>query len=102
MNPHYHAVGTRAEHRCEYCHAPEAIFNFPFEVEHIVPPDRGGAQDESSLALACRACNLFKSNHVEAADNETRTTVRYDRGLQLAAVIWILSRWSPRRPEPSR
>lgn len=33
MNPHYHAVGTRAEHRCEYCHAPEAIFNFPFEVE---------------------------------------------------------------------
>ena len=76
MNPHYHAVGTRAEHRCEYCHAPEAIFNFPFEVEHIVPPDRDGSQDESNLALACRACNLFKSNHVEAADNETRTTVR--------------------------
>lgn len=35
MNPRYHAVSTRAEHRCEYCHAPEATFNFPFEVEHI-------------------------------------------------------------------
>ncbi len=67
MNPHYHAVGTRAEHRCEYCHAPEAIFNFPFEVEHIVPPDRDGTEDEENFALACRACNLFKSNHVEAA-----------------------------------
>ena len=50
MNPHYHAVGTRAEHRCEYCHAPEAIFNFPFEVKHIVPPDRDGAQDGSGIA----------------------------------------------------
>ena len=37
MNPNYPFVAERACHRCEYCHAPEAIFNFPFEVEHIVP-----------------------------------------------------------------
>jgi hypothetical protein len=55
MNLFYHAVGNRAEHRCEYCHAPEAIFNFPFEVEHIVPPDRDGSQEVGKLALACRA-----------------------------------------------
>jgi hypothetical protein len=32
MNPHYEVVALRAGHRCEYCHAPEAVFNFPFEV----------------------------------------------------------------------
>jgi len=30
MNPHYARVAQRAGHRCEYCRAPEAVFNFPF------------------------------------------------------------------------
>ena len=71
MNPHYSQVAERAAHRCEYCQAPEAIFNFPFEVEHIVPPGRGGADDESNLALSCRSCNLYKSDHLEAVDPAT-------------------------------
>jgi hypothetical protein len=54
MNPHYPLVARRADHRCEYCRAPEAVFNFPFEVEHVVPSSRGGADDESNLCLACR------------------------------------------------
>lgn len=37
MNPFYTLVADHAAHRCEYCHAPELVFNFPFEVEHIVP-----------------------------------------------------------------
>ena len=49
MNPRYAAVAERAGHRCEYCHAPESIFNFPFEVEHIVPTAHGGVDDESNL-----------------------------------------------------
>ena len=76
MNPHYPFVAERAGHRCEYCHAPEAIFNFPFEVEHIIPPTRGGVNDETNLALSCRACNLHKSNHLDGADPETQTDVR--------------------------
>ena len=36
MNPRYSAVAERAGHRCEYCGAPEVVFNFPFEVEHII------------------------------------------------------------------
>jgi hypothetical protein len=36
MNPRYVQVALRAEHRCEYCHAPEVVFNFPFEVEHVI------------------------------------------------------------------
>jgi hypothetical protein len=37
VNPSYPRVAARAGHLCEYCRAPELIFNFPFEVEHIIP-----------------------------------------------------------------
>lgn len=62
MNPQYRRVAQRAAHKCEYCGAPEAIFNFPFEVEHIIPQSQGGVDDETNLALSCRACNIHKSN----------------------------------------
>ena len=42
MNPHHAEVARRASHRCEYCHAPEVVFNLPFEVEHVVPLVGGG------------------------------------------------------------
>ena len=76
MNPNYPLVAKRAAHHCEYCHAPEAIFNFPFEVEHIIPVAHGGSNDDMNLALACRACNLHKSNHLDGVDPETKTAVR--------------------------
>jgi hypothetical protein len=75
MNSHYGWVAERAGHRCEYCQAPEAIFNFAFEVEHILPPGRGGSDDGSNQALSCRCCNLFKSDHVEGVDPQTGKTV---------------------------
>src|SRR5439155_12463604 len=75
MNPQYIRVAERAAHRCEYCQDPEAIFNFPFEVEHIIPPGRGGIDDESNQALSCRCCNLFKSDHLEGIDPETGNMV---------------------------
>jgi hypothetical protein len=71
MNPFYPSVALRAGHRCEYCRAPVAIFNFPFEVEHIIPTGRAGSDDDSDLALACRACNRFKSNLLEGLDGVT-------------------------------
>jgi hypothetical protein len=76
MNAHYSVVAQRARHRCEYCRAPEAIFNFPFEVEHILPSSQQGVDLENNLALACRSCNLSKSSHVTARDDETKGTVR--------------------------
>ncbi len=76
MNPHYPLVSQRSGHRCEYCRAPEAIFNFPFEVEHIIPVSRQGPDDESNLALACRACNLHKTNHLVGTDDVTQSEVR--------------------------
>ncbi|MEP7342054.1 MAG: HNH endonuclease signature motif containing protein [Acidobacteriota bacterium] len=76
MNPRYEIVAERAGHRCEYCHAPERVFNFPFEVEHILPRNRAGKGDLENLALACRACNLFKSSYTFRFDMETQTEVR--------------------------
>jgi len=75
MNSRYAQVAERAGHRCEYCHAPEAIFNFPFEVEHIVPPGRGGSQNDANLALSCRSCNLFKTDRLDVIDPHTGQTV---------------------------
>jgi hypothetical protein len=68
MNPHYTQVALRAGHRCEYCHAPEAVFNLPLEVEHIIPIARGGEDSTENWALACRACNLYKGTHINAHD----------------------------------
>ena len=76
MNPRYPLVARRAGHRCEYCRAPEAIFNLPFEVEHIIPRSREGGDDESNWALACRSCNLYKSDQIEGRDEVTQKNVR--------------------------
>jgi hypothetical protein len=73
MSLFYAGVAHRAAHRCEYCRAPEAIFNFPFEVEHVVPISRAGTNDEENLALACRACNLHKADSITAVDRLTQT-----------------------------
>src|SRR6202022_4282963 len=75
MNPSYSVVAPRAAHRCEYCHAPECIFNFPFEVEHIVPEAHHGPDEEFNWALACRSRNLSKSNHLTGVDDATGSDV---------------------------
>ncbi|OLE53081.1 MAG: HNH endonuclease [Acidobacteria bacterium 13_1_20CM_3_53_8] len=72
MNPHYPLVSARARHACEYCRAPEIVFNLPFEVEHITPQSRGGETTENNLALSCRSCNLYKSDYVSAVDELTQ------------------------------
>lgn len=76
MNPHYAPVAERAKHGCEYCGAPEAIFNFPFEVEHVIPPGRGGSDADDNLALACRSCNLHKGDHLDGLDDMASESVR--------------------------
>ncbi|MCI0694667.1 HNH endonuclease [candidate division KSB1 bacterium] len=76
MNSNYPLVAERAGHRCEYCHAPEAVFNMPFEVEHIIPLAKDGLDEESNWALACRSCNLNKSDHIDGIDPVTQQRVR--------------------------
>lgn len=76
MNPRYTLVALRARHRCEYCHAPEAVFNSLLEVEHVVPVARDGEDTAANWALACRACNLYKAAHVSGSDPESYVVVR--------------------------
>jgi hypothetical protein len=75
MNPRHSSVSRRADQRCEYCHAPEVIFNSLLEVEHIVPRSRQGVDDESNWALACRACNAHKSDYLTGWDEVTQAEV---------------------------
>lgn len=77
MNPLYLQVADRAGHRCEYCHAPEVIFNFPFEVEHITPLSRQGTSSEENLALSCRSCNLRKGTRVSAINVDSDAEVNF-------------------------
>lgn len=66
MNPFYTLVADRAAHRCEYCHDPELVFNFPFEVEHIIPVYRGESNDrllrdeQSSTSNGATAMDSFR------------------------------------------
>jgi HNH endonuclease len=68
-------VALRASHRCEYCRAPEAIFDCAFAVEHITPESLDGSDDPGNLALSCRICNLRKSAHVAANDPQSNAEV---------------------------
>jgi hypothetical protein len=69
-------VARRAQYRCEYCLAPEILFNSEMDVEHVVPVARRGSDDEWNLALACRACNNAKHTATEARDPQTGRFVR--------------------------
>jgi hypothetical protein len=70
VNRFYPQVAERAGERCEYCHAPERVFNFAFEVEHILPRSAGGKDALDNLALACESCNLYKSDATSVWDAE--------------------------------
>jgi hypothetical protein len=76
MNPKYPFVAARAKHVCEYCRAPEAVFNLLFEIVHIIPTSRGGSEEENNLALSCRSCNLYKSDSILVFDEETQSEIR--------------------------
>jgi hypothetical protein len=61
-------VRQRAGNRCGYCLSPQHLVFGWLETEHVVPVGRGGTDDENNLWLACRFCNTFKSDAVDAID----------------------------------
>lgn len=76
MNQYYSEVAARANHHCEYCQAPELVFNFPFEVEHIIPISKQGSNETSNLALACRSCNLRKGSSISVISPNLNIEIR--------------------------
>lgn len=75
MNPRYLELLERAGRRCEYCHAPAVTFNFPLDIEHIMPRSKQGDEGDDNLAIACRACNVFKGARTDVIDLETSERV---------------------------
>lgn len=76
MGEIYDFVAKRAGHRCEYCRAPEVLFTFRFEIDHITPLYKGGRDTSDNWALACRACNLWKADVIDRNDTVTKTDIR--------------------------
>ena len=65
-------VRTRASNRCEYCHLPQESAPLGrFHVEHIIPKQHGGDDDEDNLCLSCARCNLNKGPNLAGVDGET-------------------------------
>ena len=62
------SVEARAEGRCEYCRMHQSLQGATFHVEHITPSSRGGPSEPANLAWCCPACNLHKSDRIEAND----------------------------------
>jgi hypothetical protein len=61
-------VRQRAGNRCGYCRCPQHLVLGWLEIEHVIPVGQGGSDDEDNLWLACRFCNTFKSDAVDALD----------------------------------
>lgn len=54
---------------CAYCGKPMVLGGNPHSpdyctIDHIVPLSRGGLHDISNIVLACRACNMKKSDRL--------------------------------------
>ncbi|MDQ7028160.1 MAG: HNH endonuclease signature motif containing protein [Anaerolineae bacterium] len=56
---------------CAYCLSAQQYLMQVLEIDHITPIAKGGTNDEDNLCLACRLCNLYKSNHTHSIDSET-------------------------------
>ncbi len=69
-------VREQAQYRCGYCLTSQKLIPSPLELEHIIPRVRGGSDEEENLWLACRLCNLYKSDKIDGRDPQTGRTVR--------------------------
>lgn len=65
-------VRERAKFLCEYCHSSEDASAARFEIDHIQPRSRGGADTIENLALACQRCNSYRYNFTEGTDPESQ------------------------------
>jgi 5-methylcytosine-specific restriction endonuclease McrA len=65
-------VRQRAGHRCEYCLVPEAFYQTPFEIDHIIARQHGGPTVLSNLALSCLHDNGHKGPNIAGLDPVTR------------------------------
>ena len=56
-------IRQQADDRCGYCQSLQKYVWGTLEIEHIIPKSKGGSNDQQNLWLACRPCNLYKSDN---------------------------------------
>ncbi len=61
-------VIAKAKGCCEYCLSQEVFSPQPFSIEHIVPVNGGGGNEEENLAFACQGCNNYKYTKTSTLD----------------------------------
>ncbi len=53
---------ARDGNRCRYCRSTEDL-----TLDHLIPPKKGGSQQDDNLVTACRSCNSRKGQRTPAA-----------------------------------
>ncbi len=74
--PLIRAVRDRAGRLCEYCRVPEAYYQTPFELDHVIAKQHGGPTVLGNLALSCLHCNGHKGPNIAGLDPLTRKLTR--------------------------
>lgn len=69
-------VWQRARGRCEYCRLPSEFHPSPFQIDHVIARQHGGASEYENLALACIRCNRFKGPNIAGRDPSGDNVVR--------------------------
>lgn len=61
--------------RCCYCLTQAINSGIGLSCDHILPRSKGGTTTFQNVCLACRSCNEFKSDLIEAIDPLTEAVV---------------------------
>ena len=96
-------IRAAAQNRCGYCLTQQEFVPLDLEVEHIVPLYRGGNDEISNLALACRSCNLRKGTNTSGIDSTSNTEVslfhprenRWEENFQVQAESGAIAGMTP-------
>src|SRR5438874_719124 len=68
-------VRARAAGHCEYCRIPEAVVHLPFQIDHIIAQQHGGATELRNLSYSCLPCNKRKGPNIAGLDPKTKKLV---------------------------
>lgn len=64
-------VRKEAQDRCGYCLHRQNLVPDLLQIDHIIPPGKGGSDEESNLWLACNRCNGHKSDKISTTDPDS-------------------------------
>lgn len=57
-------VWKRARNRCEYCRFAAEHSLLPFQIDHVISEQHGGATVAENLAWSCERCNSHKGPNI--------------------------------------